>query len=43
MSCYDFLPADTTDLAEPETQQNEYDKENETPDREESPSILDTY
>ncbi|CAH2087023.1 unnamed protein product [Euphydryas editha] len=41
---HDFLPAETTDvtLVEPEAQQNEYNKENFTPEREESPSLLDT-
>ncbi|CAH2098063.1 unnamed protein product [Euphydryas editha] len=41
---HDFLPADTTDvtLVEPKAQQNEYNKENVTPEREESPSLLDT-
>lgn len=36
------MSADTTDviLEEPETRQNVYDKENETPVREESPSVL---
>ncbi|KAF9419639.1 hypothetical protein HW555_003917 [Spodoptera exigua] len=39
---HDFLAADTTDvaLAEPVTQQNEAHKENETPEREQSPSVL---
>ncbi|KAJ8729016.1 hypothetical protein PYW07_006712 [Mythimna separata] len=39
---HDFLAADTADvaLAEPVTQQNEANKENETPEREESPSVL---
>ncbi|CAH2109129.1 unnamed protein product, partial [Euphydryas editha] len=41
---HDFLPAETTDvtLVEPEAQQNEYNKENFTPERQESPSLLDT-
>ncbi|CAH2003933.1 unnamed protein product [Acanthoscelides obtectus] len=39
---YDFVPADTTDniLLEQELQQNEANNENETPERVESPSIL---
>ncbi|CAH1963744.1 unnamed protein product [Acanthoscelides obtectus] len=39
---YDFVPADTTDniLLEQKLQQNEANNENETPERVESPSIL---